>query len=211
MSSQHGTSLNVYENHYASHMVKLFNTVLQRWGKYHLYIETYRNVLKKCSVPRKIIEHLFRWTLFSSCKKKKKKKKNKVLPLRFPLLRTKTWNLTKFTHENLQYSALLKTSFTQNVQSNEGSYSNVHSPHRQYIQSTLYPEYWFFTVLFSIFFSFSKQLSKHRTHYKSTVMRKPVSSALRSNENGLSPAVEFGKICQRSFLGCRVSMSFRAL
>lgn len=135
-----------------------------------------------------------------------------MLPLRFPLLRTKTSNLKKFTHKNLQYSALLKTSFTQNVQSNEGSYSNNPSPHRQYIQSTLYPEYCtFYSLVFHLFSSSSKQLSKHCTHYKSTVTRKPVSSALRSNENGLSPAVEFGKICQRSFLGCRVSMSFRAL
>lgn len=61
------------------------------------------------------------------------------------------------------------------------------------------------------FFSSSKQLSKHDTHYKSTAIRKLLSSAVRSNEKGLSLEAELGKICQRSFLGCSVSMSFRAL
>lgn len=53
--------------------------------------------------------------------------------------------------------------------------------------------------------------TKQSSNYKSAERRKRTSSACESNENGLCPAVEFGKICQRSLLGCRISMSFRAL
>lgn len=53
--------------------------------------------------------------------------------------------------------------------------------------------------------------TKLSSNYKSAERRKRTSSAYESNENGLCPAVEFGKICQRSLLGCRISMSFRAL
>lgn len=144
-------------------------------------------------------------TLFCS----RNKIKNKVLPFRLPLARTTpTQKSQNFTHIK---------NFTEHRSSPEnGMYTNLQSYKGACPVSSVYTIYTSnaLTVykVSSCFreFYYESRVSRDHAVYKSAAANKQTRSAFRAAVS-LKPAVERGKICQRSLSGCSASTSLRAL